>query len=214
MHIQVSFIYSKVQNKGSVTQPRVVQYVESIGACTPEDALTANKRGGEMSFEQAIKTAMEMETIIRDLYANAYETCKDPAGRRFFATLRDDEQYHHDYLSERLQEFERDGEIQHPDIILNIPSAAEIESCIKDAERNLAVEDRGVLQQMLSNALKVEVRTSEFYKSMVGQSDGTTRQMFARFLEIEEAHIAAVQSELDFVMNTGYWFDIKEFDME
>ena len=37
---------------------------------------------------------------------------------------------------------------------------------------------------------------------------------FARFLEIEENHIAAVQAELDYITNTGYWFDFKEFDME
>jgi hypothetical protein len=40
------------------------------------------------------------------------------------------------------------------------------------------------------------------------------QKMFARFLEIEENHIAAVQAELDYITNTGYWFDFKEFDME
>jgi hypothetical protein len=38
--------------------------------------------------------------------------------------------------------------------------------------------------------------------------------MFARFLEIEERHIAAVQMQLDYLTKTGYWFDRKEFDME
>jgi len=67
---------------------------------------------------------------------------------------------------------------------------------------------------MLSNALKGEVLTSEFYEKMVSDSDGQVKKMFARFLEIENGHIAAVQAELDYVMNTGYWFDFKEFDME
>ncbi len=40
------------------------------------------------------------------------------------------------------------------------------------------------------------------------------QEMFARFLEIEDAHAEAVQAELDYVMRTGYWSDFKEFDME
>ena len=42
----------------------------------------------------AIKTAMEMEADVRDIYAQACDDCSDPAGRRVFGTLRDDEQYH------------------------------------------------------------------------------------------------------------------------
>jgi hypothetical protein len=38
--------------------------------------------------------------------------------------------------------------------------------------------------------------------------------MFARFLVIENRHIAAVQMQLDYATKTGYWFDMKEFDME
>jgi len=40
------------------------------------------------------------------------------------------------------------------------------------------------------------------------------RALFARFLEIENNHIKAVQFELDYMSKTGYWFDFKEFDME
>ena len=67
---------------------------------------------------------------------------------------------------------------------------------------------------MLSKALKVEVETSNFYQKMVDEMPGEGRQMFARFLEIEDAHINAVQAELDYISKTGYWFDFKEFDME
>ena len=106
------------------------------------------------------------------------------------------------------------GKMAFPVLKMNVPSAAQIESCLKEAEKNMAVEDRGVIQQMLSNALRVEVSTSEFYHKMVSESDGDSKKMFARFIEIEDGHIAAVQAELDYVMNTGYWFDVKEFDME
>ena len=167
-----------------------------------------------MHLEQAIKTAMEVEVKIRDLYRQAHDDCKDSSGKRFFAMLRDDEQYHHDYLNDRLTEVQQVGEMIYQVLDTNVPTSDEIASCLNDAQQKMAVEDRGVIQQMLSNALKVEVRTSEFYRKMVSESDGISQKMFARFLEIEDGHIAAVQAELDYVMNTGYWFDIKEFDME
>ena len=49
---------------------------------------------------------------------------------------------------------------------------------------------------------------------MVAELPNEGQRMFARFLEIEENHIAAVQFELDYLTKSGYWFDFKEFDME
>jgi len=167
-----------------------------------------------MSLKQAVKTAISLEGKIHDLYVKSYKECSDEMGKRFFAMLRDDEQYHMDYLTDRLDELNKGGEMQHPDIKARVPSAEEIGACLSDAEKHMAADDRGVLQQMLSNALRVEVRTSDFYAKMVSESDGDIKGMFARFLEIENSHIAAVQAELDYVMNTGYWFGMKEFDME
>ena len=168
-----------------------------------------------MNLEIAIKTAMEMELKIRDLYTEALETCPDKIGKRFFAMMQGDEQYHHDYLEKRLTELSETGGIQYQDDIrLNVPSREEIAACVQQAHESMTAEARGVVQQMLSNALRVEVLTSEFYDKMVSETQGTAKRMFERFLEIENGHIAAVQAELDYVMNTGYWFDFKEFDME
>jgi hypothetical protein len=33
-------------------------------------------------------------------------------------------------------------------------------------------------------------------------------------MQIEEALKTAIEFELDYIGKTGYWFDIKEFDME
>lgn len=67
---------------------------------------------------------------------------------------------------------------------------------------------------MLAKALRVEKETSDFYARMAAQLPGAGREMFARFLEIENSHIDAVQFELDYISGTGFWFDFKEFDME
>ena len=81
-------------------------------------------------------------------------------------------------------------------------------------KETMAGEDRRDEKRMLSKALQVEVETSAFYRDMVAQMEGDARVMFARFLEIEDGNIAAVQAELDYISNTGFWFDFQEFDME
>ena len=67
---------------------------------------------------------------------------------------------------------------------------------------------------MLSKALQVEKETSEFYRRMVDNLPEEGRRMFARFLEIENNHIDAVQFELYHLGSTGRWFGFEEFDME
>lgn len=165
-------------------------------------------------MESALKTAMDMEANIRDIYADACDRCPDSAGKRVFQMLRDDEQSHYDYLKKRLTEIQQKGAIHLEPIQTPIPNAGQIQAQLEKLKKTLAQEDRGVLQQLLSHALKAELQTSDYYKKMVSEFTGPLQEMFVRFLEIEDAHVEAVQAELDYVMHTGYWFDFKEFDME
>jgi hypothetical protein len=40
------------------------------------------------------------------------------------------------------------------------------------------------------------------------------RPLFERFVEIENGHLAIVQAEMDVVSGLGYWFDMREFNIE
>jgi rubrerythrin len=66
----------------------------------------------------------------------------------------------------------------------------------------------------LKRALAAEKETSAFYRKMVAEMPEERRQLFARFLEIEEGHVAIVEAELDAVSGFGFWFGMKEFDLE
>ena len=66
----------------------------------------------------------------------------------------------------------------------------------------------------LQRALAAEKETSAFYQRMVAELSGERQRLFARFLEIEEGHVAIVQAEIDAVSGSGFWFDMKEFDLE
>jgi len=167
-----------------------------------------------MTVEEAIKTAIEYETRIRDIYREAVAAVDDEAGKRIFETLSQDEQHHIEYLEHKLEQFHKTGAIKPGTLISAIPDQKTINQ-EADKIKSLAAKDfLGIKQQMLSKALKAEVETSAFYQKMVNELPTDARPLFERFLEIENNHIKAVQFELDYLSKTGYWFDFKEFDME
>jgi rubrerythrin len=167
-----------------------------------------------MNIEKAIREAMRLETKIRDLYIEAHINCDDPIGKQFFATLRDDEQYHHDFLTSRLEELQTAGKFKTPDLEEVEFQFEETDRLMNRAKQVMAEDDRKLRTQMLSKALEVEKETSGFYEKMVSLFSDDAQKLFKRFMQIENNHIEAVQIELDYVMKTGYWFDFKEFDME
>ena len=167
-----------------------------------------------MTIEEAIKTAIDYEIRIRDIYLEAVAAVDDAVGKRIFDTLGKDEQRHIDYLEHELDQFQKTGAIETERLESAIPDG---DSIAREADKIKGLVDReflGVRQQMLSKALKVEVETSAFYQKMVDELPAEAQPLFARFLEIENNHIQAVQFELDYMGKTGYWFDFKEFDME
>ena len=167
-----------------------------------------------MNLEEAIKTAIEYEIRIHDLYKEAFEKASDPAGRRVFEALRKDERHHVEYLKDRLDRWLEAKQLSVENLESVIPSKEKITRELKGLKTRMDRDDRKNEKQMLSKALSVEVETSNFYKKMVAEMEGPAQKMFARFLEIEDEHIAIVQAELDYISKTGFWFDSKEFNME
>jgi len=162
----------------------------------------------------AIKTALDYETRIRDIYWEAAEKISDPRGKQILQLLRDDEQNHIEYLMDRLELWGKTGKLTYKKLESTIPSIETIQKGEEKIKSHMSQENRRGEIEILSKALKAEVETSNFYERMVNELSDEGQRMFARFLEIEENHIAAVQAELDYLTKTGYWFDFKEFDME
>ena len=167
-----------------------------------------------MNLETAITSALEVEERIRDLYVEAAKRVDDPAGKAIFQALADDEQRHVDYLNSRLVEWQKDGQISTEVLTSTIPDKTIIRKAAAGVASTLREEARGLKQQMLSQALTMEIETSRFYKQLVETVEADYQPMFSRFLEIEDNHIEAVQFELDHLSRTGFWYGFEEFDME
>jgi rubrerythrin len=167
-----------------------------------------------MTIEEAIKTAIEFETQVRQVYRNAAEGASDPVGKRIFKVLAEEEQGHLEYLRSKLNEWKKSGTLTAKRLDSAIPSRERISKGISALEARRSGDERGGELQMLSMALDVEVKTNDFYKRMVKELPKEGKQLFAQFVEIEEGHLAIVRAEIDYLSKTGYWFDFKEFDME
>jgi rubrerythrin len=167
-----------------------------------------------MTLKEAITTAIDYETRIRDLYRDAVTGTRDPKGRVVFQALAEDEQRHIDYLEAKRTQWYEQGRITVESLASLIPTPELLTANLENLKKTMDREDRTDEKRMLSKALQVEVETSAFYRKLVQEMEGDARTMFARFLEIEDGHIAVVQAELDYISQTGFWFDFQEFDME
>lgn len=167
-----------------------------------------------MTLEDALGTAIDYEIRIRDLYREAAGAVDDPAGKRILEMLAADEDGHVAFLESRLKAWTETGQLSADGLVRVLPSPDEIQKHISGLRPEMVRESLGDQKQLLSRALALEVETSGFYREMARTMEGPARHLFARFQEIEDGHIAAVQAELDYHSQTGFWFDFPEFDME
>ena len=166
-------------------------------------------------LERAVRAAIDIETRVRDVYAEAVAAASDPVGRKVFQILADEEQGHLDYLERRLALLGETGELVPGEIVTAVPSRNEIEAGVSKLRGKL---DRGGADEaevaLLRRALAVEQETSELYRRMVRELPAEGQAFFRGFVAIEEGHVAVVQAEIDSVTGMGFWFDFQEFDLE
>lgn len=166
-----------------------------------------------MTIEEAIKTAIEYEIKVRDCYLNNLDNISDDMGRRVFKVLGDEEQGHVDFLESQLAELKKTGTISSSDLKTVVPSQELIEKGLKQLDGSLRENKFETELEMLKKALVLEHETSDFYRKMFEEVDSHC-EFFKPFLEIEDGHTAIVQAEIDYLTNTGMFFDFMEFNME
>jgi rubrerythrin len=167
-----------------------------------------------MMVEKAILTAIEYERRVHDVYARAAEQAKNQVGKRLFRALAKEEKRHVEFLGYELDEWKDTGHVSPEHLKTAIPSRDRMLAEVAKLETPIGDEDRGEELEMLRKALAVEIETSAFYRRMVEELPEGARALFARFLEIEDGHLAVVQAEIDYFTGKGFWFDMQEFDLE
>jgi len=166
-----------------------------------------------MTFEEAIKTAIEYEIKVRDAYMDNLDAIKDPAGRRVFEALGKEEQGHIDFLEAKFEEWKTNGKIEPSVLKTVVPDCKKIEEGVKRLDSHKAENDFTTELEMVKKALALEQETSDFYRKMTEELKEEGK-FFSQFLEIEDGHTAIVQAELDYLTKSGVFFDFMEFGQE
>ena len=167
-----------------------------------------------MNIEEALKTSIEYETRVREVYVEAMEAASDPVGKRIFKLLADEEHGHVKYLEAKLQIYQDNGQLSAADLETTLPTPAKIQQEVAKLEKKLDADTNADELTALERGLEVEKETSAFYVKLVKELPADGREFFQRFVEIEEGHVGLVQAEIDSVRGLGYWFDMPEFDLE
>ena len=167
-----------------------------------------------MTVEEAIKTSIEYETKVRNVYADAVARAEHQDGKRLFQVMADEEQHHVDYLKGKLKQWKDTGKVNAEGLSTLLPSPGTIEEGVSKLKDRVGGKPGRIEIEFLEKAHAVERETSGFYKRMVDELPDDAKELFRRFLEIEEGHLAIVQAQIDLVNGTGYWFDVQEFNLE
>jgi len=169
-----------------------------------------------MTIEEAIKTAIVYERKVHGTYVSAAKRAEDATAKKVFATLAEEEQGHINYLESRLLEWQREAQLSDEKLQTVLPSNERIKAGVKRLRTQVAQRKGNHDSELdsLRQALAAEDETSTFYQRMVSELPAEGQRLFSRFLEIEEGHGAVVQAEIDSVTQNGFWFDLREFDLE
>jgi rubrerythrin len=167
-----------------------------------------------MNSEQIFTDALEYENRVRDMYFEAVENVDDRRGKKLFKALGDDEQSHVDFPEYSLATLKSGGTIDIKKLKTAMPSSKQIAGHVAAMADRIPEQMLGNVKRLLNSALSIEVETSAFYRDAMQKTDGDIQKIFAKFLEIEERHVDAVQMELDHASKSGFWFNFMEVDLE
>jgi rubrerythrin len=167
-----------------------------------------------MTIEEAIKTAIQYEKRVVQVYEEAARASQDEVGKKIFSAFVKEEEQHVIYLVERLNEWKATGRVTASSLGTVIPSRERIDEGVRSLESRVKRTAPETEMRLLKRALDIEVETSAFYARVVKELSPETRPLFERFLEIEQGHQAIVQAEINAVAGNGYWFDVPEITME
>lgn len=161
----------------------------------------------------ALATAIEAEKqSLRNYLEFAWNT-RDSSGKQMFIRLATDEFEHMRLLEAQQASLAQSGGWQ--------PVAVEATILERLAPRltDKSLRIRGTEGQnqlsALITALDLERSAQTFYEEQSRRVQAEpARAMFARLAEMEAAHYALIQAEIDNIQQTGFWFGLREFTLE
>lgn len=161
---------------------------------------------------QAMKTAIEMEKSGHRFFTEASNKVKHEVGRKLFARLAAEEIDH-------MKTFET--------IFNEVSGGADWKEALKaiqprkpvpyfdEARKEFKAGDLSVELEYLKKALDLERNAMQFFEKAIEDSEtAEAKEIFRRIHQEEQGHYDLIQSEIDSINGTGFWFDVNEFYMD
>ncbi len=169
-----------------------------------------------MGVKEALKFAIELEKEGMKAYLDMALATGSPEGKNMFVWLAREELAHMKLFEEMLKEVEGEGvaetkgELEREEALMKemMPKVKKLE-----VERGGKAEVHEL--DALRAALQLEVKTRDFYKEQAQKAeDPKVRDLFARLAEVEQGHYELIQAQIDYATQTGFWFGVREFNIE
>jgi rubrerythrin len=160
-----------------------------------------------MNMEDAIETAIRMETDAISFYREASKKTHHPAGKRMFESFIKDEERHLRYLGDILNGL---------DIEPRIESAGNVRTIFSDLkgqmmERISVTADE---KEAIKLALDMEKKGYDYYKESVERiDDPKAKKLFEVLTAEEQRHYEILNNTYSFLEDTGNWFMWEEMSI-
>ena len=156
----------------------------------------------------ALATAVEAEKQSLRTYLRLAWDTRDASGKQMFIRLATDE-FEHMRLLETWQAEARPPGAIEPSVIEHlIPKLSDKSLQIRGAQGQHQLS-------ALDAALDLERSAQTFYEEQGRKTpSGPARATFIRLAEMEAAHYALLQAEIDSIQLGGFWLGLREFTLE
>lgn len=168
-----------------------------------------------MNFELigALKTAYEAEKDGVRTYLDFAKKTEAAGAKDMFIQLALDEVDH----MELLQNFMEKTLMGQTYTTVEVPEGrlAAIRADIDDASRKKLAPSEVSDEQALKIAMEQEIKAKEFYLAEAEKAeDQAVKDFFTKMAGVEQKHYDILSAELNYMQNSGFWFDAMEFSLE
>jgi rubrerythrin len=161
---------------------------------------------------QAMKTAIEMEKSGHRFFTEASNKVRHEVGRKLFSRLAAEEIDHMRTFEKIFTEASSGGDWKKA---ISAIQPAKRMPYFDEARKQFKPEDLSVEMDYLKKALDLERDAMQFFEKAIAEAESEeAKQIFRRILDEERAHYDLIQSEIDSISGTGFWFDVQEFYMD
>ena len=154
-----------------------------------------------------IQKAVQTEWDGNRFYNRAAEVTKDLKGRKMFEQLASDELDHVTMIEKLYHDLVAAAPSERPK---GFPIFAE-----KKKKSGGVIPEFEDEFEVLREAIGNEILARDFYRECIDKFDSErAKAVFSQLVDMEEGHVRLLRAELDYLEQSGFWFDHMEFNVE